>query len=436
MERLSPRARNSAKKIFVNALITKEYQLLSRKDAVLLRDFIYATLQHLHADKPIASFSHDLPSMKHLQRETLLRMIQRRFAKVLVVLPSPKKRCHQTAATANGFTFTGLTISDLKNGSRDSRRQRFAEVCGILHPWMREYCARVISNMPLQRLIVILKTCKVGPDVSLGMLIMCVPNAHTILDKWCSHLIPASKKITRLHKAAHTGWKDGSGRRLAESYVASVGAAMLQAHADRHSAHGMILLGPTTRQYIYQMMDKYPAGDYARRCRGLTDDDMELGIEEMLAAPRACDVDDPLLTVTQRIIPISIVRPDTGVTAAEAKYVSQLCGYTRRADVAMVMSAYYAAEPFVRRGWVSWAEDQWRISSPILPGERLLAHHNQRQPTPPTPPSSPPPPPSSPPPPPTPPLVDVDLILGDFDADGVILDSLDWDNLFFDAENM
>jgi hypothetical protein len=32
--------------------------------------------------------------------------------------------------------------------------------------------------------------------------------------------------------------------------------------------------------------------------------------------------------------------------------------------------------------------------------------------------------------------VDVDLILGDFDADGVILDSLDWDNLFFDAENM
>ena len=426
MHRLSPACRRSAKLIFTKTIVAKEHLRLATKEAEKqLREFVYEALFLLQTNKPLSAMSAALPSsLKWLTRETFLRIIQRCFSKGSWSAATVKRKRAPSRAVpySNGFVLTGLTMADLKNSSRDNRRRRFAEVCGLTHPWLQEYCSRVLSNMPKDRLELILNSCKLGPDVSLGMLIMCVPHSKAILNKWCGHLIPASDNITELHKAAHAGWCDGTGRRLVETYIASVGQAMLQAHEDRQTRFGNILLGASTRQYIYEMMAKHHASAFAGMSApnaeefGFDTDSLFLADFNLDASKRgkkAADLicvakrrstraastaasikitkallaedwaarnedDNRLVIVVRRKSPCPVPPAWTDVKAPEAKYVSQLSGYTLRIDVARVLDAYYNADHTARCNWCSWAEARWIASegeSPLLPpGERLLAH--------------------------------------------------------------
>jgi hypothetical protein len=394
MLRLSPTARLSAKHLFSKPIIAKEYDHLSV--AYLeheLREFVYCALSQMDKREKPSPSSAPLPT-RWLNNETLVRMIQRCFSKHMTLgrrtrtkkpsylLPAKKEE------KSNGFALTGLTRADLKQTGRDERRRRFAEVCGLEHPWLQEYCARVLSNMPEKRLLVILESDKLGDDVSLGMLTLCVPHAQAILNKWVTHLIPASGNITDLHKAAHAGWRDGSGVQLVEMYVASVGQAMLRAHEDRQTRYGTILLGASTRQYIYEMMEKHAPDAFAllprgvqpaekvpkrkrRHITGVRHSQRAAAAEasrkiskavEQEELPDADDEEDKnarnehghLLLVARRPGPIPVVRPDTEVSAEQAKYVVQLSGYTQRADIAQVLDAYYRVEIDVRANWCSW----------------------------------------------------------------------------------
>jgi hypothetical protein len=269
-----------------------------------------------------------------------------------------------------------------------------------------------MSNMPEKRLVSILESNKLGDDVSLGMLILCVPHAQAILNKWVTHLIPASGNITELHKAAHAGWRDGSGVQLVEAYVASVGQAMLRAHEHRQACFGEVLLGSSTRQYIYEMMEKHAPDAFAalpppcvepvikreepakrkrqhivgarhsqRAAAAAATLKITQSVERLMEPEVVLEKRNEnghLVFVASRPGPCPVVRPDTEVSAEQAKYVVQLSGYAQRSDVAQVLDAYYRVEIGVRANWCSWYGfsplfmwEAWAISI-----KKLLTGHN------------------------------------------------------------
>jgi hypothetical protein len=422
MRHFSPQLRTVAKNIFTKTSIKNERPYLCKAEEesseTLLdyRDFIYDALFQLEHGIALSTWPRTPPStMKLHTQETLLRIIQRHFSKASIV-PS--------STPADGFACSGLTLKDLKNDNRIARRQKFAEVSGLEDPWLREYCARALSNMSLKRIVEMMVPGKLGNGVTLGMLLMCIPQTKGLIDKWVKHVIPASENITNTHKEAHLAWREGRGVAVLNAYVVSVADFILRENISRKKKFGVMLLGHTSVQYVKNLVcnaappspsldsssqfsewlslashhEPLPAVDHPttntveiiRRGRGRpkkTKTQMQAIIrarhttaEPLVAKTRLAlkrvaeqaeleesltkrDSFGRLLLVAKRESLSPIARPGSDVSAMEARYVLQLGGKCSRSSIHYILDIYHQATPMARYNWRAWAEQQWLLGA-------------------------------------------------------------------------
>ena len=239
-----------------------------------LRNYVYQAFALLDAGKTLKRMG----APPGMSRDALLRVIEQRFirqhdeeaaepllaplrAAAEPLLAEPLRAVagcprfnKQLAAVARqplsssqtGFEVTGLRVDDITAGGW---RQKIADACGLDHePLLREYCARAFARMSKDRVLCILGSTKIGGDVTLGKLVLCLPQTCSLLDAWASATPLSDAKVA---------WLDGSGRLQLERFIALSGETMFAAHAECKE-RGVMLLCAHTMARVRQLMDTHP----------------------------------------------------------------------------------------------------------------------------------------------------------------------------------